>query len=307
MSSANDLRGVTLAAKRPGRDAGVEGWRFDCLVPRFARLDEYLADWMIAPRGFEVLRSRLMSFDLAAHIRATAGAPPRPVALAYDTIEARNGNKVAVVRMVGPMMKGQSSLGGSASTIAVRRAIRQAAQDDDVVGIALAVDSPGGTVAGTKDLADDVRAAARRKPVIAHADDMTASAAYWVSSQADEVWANASTALVGSIGTIISIQESAGRADRLGTRERVFMTGPLKDVGGDSPISAEGAAYLQKLAEDLQVEFDAAVKRGRRLTAAQLAEVRSGAIFTAADAQRLGLINGVRSLESTIEALASTK
>jgi signal peptide peptidase SppA len=275
------------------------------LVPHFARLDEYAGLWMIAPVGYERLRLQLASIDLAAHVQAAAAAP-RPVATSYAVAEARNGRKVALVNLAGPMMKGQSSLGG-ASTIAARRAVRQAAADSEIAGIVLAVDSPGGTVAGTADLAADVRAAARKKPVVAHADDLMASAAYWVGSQADEIWANAPTALVGSIGTIISVTESAGRAERIGQRERVFATGPLKDVGGDNPITDEQAAYLQGLAETLQLEFDAAVKKGRRLSAAQMAEVKSGAVFPAPEAQRLGLINGVRSLEATIDAVASSK
>lgn len=275
------------------------------LSPHFARLDEYVGLWMLSPLGYEQLRLQISGIDLSAHIKAAA-ATPRPVSTSFETIQSRNGSKVALVRMAGPMMKGQSSLGG-ASTIATRRSIRQAANDPDVSGILIAVDSPGGTVAGTQDLANDVRFAARKKPVIAHADDMMASAAYWVGSQADEIWANAPTALVGSIGTIISVTESPGRAERLGIRERTFTTGPLKDVGGDSPITDEQASYLQNLANQLQTEFDAAVKKGRRMSTAQMTEVKSGAVFPASDAQRLGLINGIRSLESTIEALASTK
>lgn len=276
------------------------------LVPHFARLDEYLGLWMLSPVGFDRFRLDMESFDLAAHVRAVTAAPARQVSTAFETLEARNGRKVALVRMAGPMMKGQSSLGG-ASTIAARRAIRQAAADSEISGILLGISSPGGTVAGTADLAGDVRAASRRKPVIAHADDEMASAAYWVGSQADEVWANDRTALVGSIGTIIEVKETSGRAERLGMKERLFTTGPFKAVGGDNPITAEQADYVQNLANSLQAEFDAAVKKGRRLSAAQLAEVRTGAVFPAAEAQRLGLINGIRSLESSVEALASAR
>ena len=274
-------------------------------VPHFARLDEYLGPWMIYPPAFDALVAAARSVDLGAHVRAALAAPAK-VPTAAETVEASNGKKVGVVRVLGPMMKGQASMGGT-STVAARRQIRSAATDPEISGILLAFDSPGGTVAGTADLAADVRFAARRKPVIAHADDLLASAAYWVASQADEVWANAPTALVGSIGTLIEVTESPGRAERLGVRERVFSTGPLKAVGGDAPITDEQASYLQSLADKLQVEFDAAVKKGRRLSAAQMNEVRSGAVFVADDAQRLGLVNGVRSLGATIDALAGAK
>lgn len=275
------------------------------LVPHFARLSEYAGPWLVYPPAFDALVSAARSIDLAAHVRA-ASAAPKEVPTSAEVVEAGNGKRVAVVKVLGPMMKGQSSMGGT-STVAARRQVRSAAADPEIAGILLAMDSPGGTVAGTADLAADVRAAARRKPVIAHADDLLASAAYWVASQADEVWANAPTALVGSVGTLIEVTESHGRAERLGQRERVFSTGPLKAVGGDTPITDEQASYLQNLADSLQVEFDAAVKKGRRLSAAQMAEVRTGAVFPAADAQRLGLVNGVRSLGATIDALAGAK
>ena len=111
--------------------------------------------------------------------------------------------------------------------------------------------------------------------------------------------------MVGSVGTMLEVTESVGRAERLGTRNRVFSSGPLKAIGGDHPITDEQSAYLQNLVEELQTEFDAAVKKGRRLSAAQMQEVKTGAVFTARKAESLGLINGVRSLDATIEALAS--
>lgn len=273
------------------------------LIPYFARLSDYIGPWLIYPPVADLYFALASGIDLAAHIRARAAAPVK-VNTAYQSLEAKNGRRVAMVSLLGPLMKGESSMGG-ASTIAARRAIRSAATDSEISGILLAIDSPGGTVAGTQDLAADVKAASRKKPIIAHIDDLGASAAYWAASQADEVWVNAPSAMVGSVGTMLEVTESEGRSQRLGTRLRVFASGPLKAVGGDHPVTDEQAAYLQNLVEELQTEFDAAVKKGRRLSAAQMQEVRTGAIFTARKAEALGLINGVRSLDATIEALAS--
>src|SRR5581483_9650939 len=106
----------------------------------------------------------------------------------------------------GMLMKGQSSMGGT-STVMARRDIRQAVADQDVAGILLAIDSPGGTVAGTDDLAAEVRQARTSKPVWAAIDDLGASAAYWVASQTQRVTVNSPTALVGSIGTLQVIRD----------------------------------------------------------------------------------------------------
>lgn len=66
-------------------------------------------------------------------------------------------------------------------------------------------------MAGTDDLARDVKAASRAKPLWAHIEDMGASAAYWVASQASKITANSETALVGSIGTLQVIHDHTGQ------------------------------------------------------------------------------------------------
>jgi signal peptide peptidase SppA len=218
-----------------------------------------------------------------------------------------SGKSIARVVVRGTMMKGQSSFGGT-STVALRRDIRQAAADPNVSGILLDIDSPGGTVAGTADLAAEVRAARRRKPVWAHIDDLGASAAYWVASQADQLFANDRTALVGSIGTVLTVYDQSAAAEAQGVKPLVFATGPLKGAGAPgSPVTEEQRNYFQSIVDDSQVSFDAAVKNGRNFTADQLAAVKTGGVFPAAKALDLGLIDGIRSIDRTLEALARAK
>ena len=80
-----------------------------------------------------------------------------------------------------------------------QRLVEQAAEDPVVAAILLRVDSPGGTVAGVSDLAEAVYAARKVKPVSAYISDLGASAAYYIASQAQRLYAD-SDALVGSIG-----------------------------------------------------------------------------------------------------------
>lgn len=276
--------------------------RHSVSVPYFARLTEYAGPWLIEPSAAQSLLRLVNSIDLRAHVAAGL-AQPKAVASPLESVSGKGGKTIAVVNLAGPLMKQQSSMGGT-STVAARRAIRQAAADQTVSAILLRIDSPGGTVAGTADLAADVRAARSSKPVWAQIEDTGASAAYWVASQASQIWANADTALVGSIGTLIRVVESAGTPDANGNREVAFATGPYKAIG-HKPLTEDEAAVVQQLAESLQVPFDAAVKKGRRLTDAQLAAVRTGQAWTAPEAQRLKLIDGVRSMDETLKALSS--
>lgn len=272
----------------------------DPLLPpvRTARLSDYIGLWAMEFSHAAALADALNRCDPVA---LSARAPGAPSSL--EMVHGRGEKRVAVVRVVGPLMKGQSWFGGT-STVQTRRDIRAAAADASVSGILLAIDSPGGTVAGTADLAAEVKAARRKKPLWAHIDDLGASAAYWVASQADQIFANQPTAEVGNIGTVGTVVDDSKAMEAKGVKVHVFSTGPLKRVGW-GPLSDEQAAYLQAQVDGAQTHFDAAVRSGRGLTADQMAEVRSGAIYPAARAKDLRLIDGIRPLEQTLSALAA--
>lgn len=276
------------------------------LVPHFTRLEEYAGVWAMEERAFIAQWQVAANADLVAHIRQ---AQPKTAADIGGTemIRAKGGKSVAVVRVVGTLMKQRASMGGT-STLDIRRQVRQAASNPDVSAILLAVDSPGGSAAGTDDLAQDVKAATRKKPVWAHISDLGASAAYWIASQAEVVYANSATALVGSIGTLMTLYDMSGLAEREGVKTLVFATGPLKGAGArGAPITEEQQAYFQGIVNATQEAFDAAVMKGRRLTATQLAAVRSGAVWPATTAKELKLIDGIKSLDATIESLAAQR
>lgn len=270
-------------------------------VARTARLDEYLGAWHCEPGRFLALW-RL--FERAEFGRAAQQAGRGSN---VDFVPGPAGKSVAVVKMAGVLMKQMSWWGGT-STLQLRRDVRQAAADPNVSAILLAIDSPGGTVAGTDDLASEVKAARRKKPVWAHIDDLGASAAYMVASQADMIYANNATALVGSIGTLQVVYDYSAAAEREGVRVLKFATGPLKGAGTPgTAVTEEQAAYFQKLVEDGQRSFDAAVRNGRGMSAKELAAVRTGGVFSADEAQALKLIDGIRPLDRTIEAVTNAK
>lgn len=275
------------------------------LVPHFARLHEHFGVWAITSKAAEGLWQVVRSMDLSAHIRSAAVNPQR-VELPLRMTPGRGKSSIASVQILGVMMKSQMSLGGT-STVAIRRAVRQAADDPNVSGILLEIDSPGGTVAGTADLAEDVKAATRRKPVYVQVHDLCCSAAYWVASQADKIYVNQATAEVGSIGTAWGFEDSSGAAEKTGVKEVMFTSGHLKRYGGGLGFTAEQSAHAQALVNDLQVEFTASVRRGRGLSDTRLEKVLTGAVFTANQAQQLGLIDGIQSAEKTLSQLMSAK
>jgi signal peptide peptidase SppA len=208
--------------------------------------------------------------------------------------------------LTGTLQKAVSSMSDGTSTVEARRQIRQAAQDPDVGAILLAIDSPGGTVAGTADLAADVLAARKSKPVWAFADDLCASAAYWAGASADRLFANDRTALVGSIGTLSVVYDLSGAAEQAGIKALVFGTGPLKGTGAPgAPVTDAQQDYIRGMVEDAQVSFDAAVQKGRSLTDKQLADAKTGGVFGAAEALDRKLIDGIKSFDAVVNDLAA--
>lgn len=267
-------------------------------IPVFARIDEYAGLWLMSPQHFAAMGQAVRALDFRQH----SAVKIEP--LAVESVAAVGGQTISLLRLQGLLMKGRSSMGGT-STIEARREIRNAANDPNTAAIMLAIDSPGGTVAGTSDLADEIRNARKSKPVWAHIEDLGASAAYWAASQAERIFANAATALVGSIGTIQTVYDVSANFEKEGVKTFVFSTGPLKGTGAmGTKMTEEQAAYLQDLVDSMQASFDAGVKKGRNLTTAELNNVRHGGVFTASEAIKAKLIDGIQPLGKSINDLA---
>lgn len=275
-------------------------------VPLLPRLSDWLGLWAIEPSYAQSLLRAVCEIDWPSHLRAFDDddadlAARRTVAAdVFEKVTAK-GKNLAVVSLAGPLMKSRTSTGGGTSTVAARRQIRAAARDEDVSGILLRIDSPGGTVAGTDLLAREVMEARRSKPVVAQIEDVGASAAYWVASQAWRTFASTPTAMVGSIGTYMAVEKRA--AGEL----VVFRSGPHKGAGLDGEITEQQASHLQSIVDGLQQQFNEAVGKGRRLSAEQIAEVATGATWLAGQAASLKLIDGIQSVEQTLDLLASMR
>lgn len=210
---------------------------------------------------------------------------------------------VAVIAINGQMVKGDSSFGGT-SSIRTQRLVRQAAQDDAVGAIMLYIDSPGGTVAGTEDLVDEVGAARNAKPVHAYVSDLGASAAYWVASQADYISAN-SLAEIGSIGVFAIVEDTSKAYDAAGVKVHVVSTGELKGAFADGvEITQPQIDHLQSIVDGINTVFLRSVADGRKMNLRDVKAVADGRTMLAADAKTVGLIDRVESFDDAMARIA---
>lgn len=268
-------------------------------------LDQYVGLWAIDETSGMQLWDHARRMGIRQHVSDTVAAD-RNIAGPTTTSESADELTIAIVEINGTMTKRGSSLSNAGGTVLVRQAIRRFARDTAVDGIMLRIDSPGGTVAGTADLAAEVAAAAKNKPVYAYAEDTVASAAYWVASQADKVFANNRTAKIGSIGTLLYLYDFSAMAEKDGVRPVVIKTGEFKGTGvPGAPVTEQQEAYLQEIVDQTQAEFTAGVMAGRNMTTEQVAAVATGRVYNAGEAQKLGLIDGIQSFDETLTALTA--
>ena len=209
-----------------------------------------------------------------------------------------------VIAKYSRMVNGSSQPRGT-SVETLRRQIEGALADSDVTSIFLQVESPGGNIAGLADLADLIFEGRRSKPVTAYADDMAASAAYWLGAQADQFLASQS-AEVGSIG-VYSIYVDTSRAlENKGVRVIPVASGAHKTTGYPGTQISEAQLEPIRTVIDQHYEmFVRAVLRGRAphgMTEDRLREVADGRMFVAAEAQRVGLVDGVMNLRKAMKS-----
>lgn len=261
----------------------------------FPYIDQYVGPWCMEPARLQAAAAVVRGADMTHH-----SAAPSRVGTGEDDYE-RDGD-TAIVRISGAMMKHESSLGTNTSTVRVRRALRAIAGVDAIKSVLLVVDSPGGTYAGTADLARDVAALSKRKPVIAFVEDIAASAAYWVISQATRIIAS-ETSEIGSIGTYAIIEDTSTAATLSGVKVHVLSTGEYKGAGAPgAPITDHHLAEWQRVINELNGYFLAAVARGRSIPISQVRELADGRVHVAREAVALGLVDDVGTYEAALSA-----
>ena len=181
--------------------------------------------------------------------------------------------------------------------------LEKAEQDPAVKAVVLRVNSPGGTVSASDLLYQTVLRFKEKthKPVIASAQEVAASGAYYLSCAADKIVVQP-TSVVGSIGVIFETFDISGTMAKIGARSDVIKSGPLKDMGSlFKPLTGDERAVMQGMVDEYFARFKDIVKTGRKLDDARVAAVSDGRVFSGARAVELGLADQTGLLEDALE------
>ena len=225
---------------------------------------------------------------------------------ATDAARAQAGEAIAVLPMVGIMSQRGSMMDdmsgpGGVSTQQFSRAFRQAMEDPQVGKVIIDVDSPGGNVYGVDELASEIFAARGRKDVIAVANSLMASAAYYAMSGAAEIVVTPGGE-VGSIGVLALHDDMSAMLEMRGIKPTLVTAGKFKaEFSPDFPLSDEARAHLQEDVDRYYGMFLRAVARGRGVSVAAVrGGFGEGRVVGAQEAVKLGMADRVATLEETI-------
>ena len=214
---------------------------------------------------------------------------------------------VATVPITGPIFRYANlftQFSGATSIEMTAQDLARAKDDRDVNSVLLAVDSPGGTVNGTNELAKMVGAVAAVKPVVAYVSGAGASGAYWIASAASQVFAD-ETAQLGSIGVVGAFIDDSKRQEARGIKQLTFVSSqsPLKRPDLESE---EGRAAMQARVDKLAQVFIEAVARNRNVDPETVTQqFGRGDVLPGAEAVAAGMADGISSYEEVLAGLSS--
>lgn len=244
--------------------------------------------------------------DIAA-LEARAGKP-----LSRDRREliGQVVDGVAVLDLEGPLAKRMSSVNAACegtSTNLIFDFFTQAVNDPSIKGIILNIDSPGGTVDGTMDLARAVYNARGKKPIVTLVDGQMCSAACWIGSAADAVYLANETSMAGSIGVVITHVDYSEALKKAGIVATEITAGKYKRaVSSYKPLDEEGRSQLQEMADDIYTLFVDDMATFKGLSVDQVLDrMAEGRVFLGQKAIDAGLADGVSSLDALIAQLSA--
>jgi signal peptide peptidase SppA len=273
-------------------------------------VDILTSPWAILPEKLLEIQAiyqthlRGEKIDLSI-IEARLGRPlanePKP----YEVVKG-----VAVIEMEGIVAKRMSmfsKISGGVSTYHVQEQFDAAMNDPKVKAVLLAIDSPGGSVDGTAELAGMIHAARGEKPVVAFTDGLMCSAAYWIGSAADAIYISGDTPQVGSIGVVASHMDISKAEEMMGVKTTEIAAGKYKRIASrHMPLSKEGRQNIQEMVDYVYSAFVADVAKHRGVSEEQaLEQMADGRIFYGRQAVNAGLVDGVSTMEELIEKMAS--
>lgn len=217
--------------------------------------------------------------------------------------EKRSKNRIAVVYAIGGIDDGSKS---GIDSEKISKELLKLADDDKIKAVVLRVNSPGGSAFGSEQIWHSVGVVKAKKPLVVSMGDYAASGGYYISCQADRIFAQPTT-LTGSIGIFGIFPNTKGLVDKIGLKFDNVKTNKFSNFGDMyRPMTDEEKAILQKYIEQGYNLFTKRCADGRGLSQDSIKAIAEGRIYSGIDALSLGLVDELGGLNEAI-AFAAQK
>jgi protease IV len=205
----------------------------------------------------------------------------------------QEGKALALIDVGGVMTRG-GGVSDEGITTPLLKMLKRAGEDDDVQGVLLRLNTPGGSVTDADLIYHQIKALQKRgKRVLLLMDDTCASGGYYVALAADEVWALPTT-ITGSIGVLISALNFSDMMSRYGVTDVSITSGANKSLlSPTQPLNAAHQAILKGIVQELYERFVRLLKEGRKLEDEVARGLADGRVFTAQQALEAKLIDKI--------------
>ncbi len=244
--------------------------------------------------GAHAKNGRLHPIDQTRYLQATGGDNPAP----------DNHKRIALVVVEGDIIDG-ASVPGSAGGQTIARLITAARHDQHVKAMLLRVNSPGGSITGAERIRRAVVATrAAGKPVVVSMAGLAASGGYWISMNANQIWAEPST-ITGSIGVFGIVPTFAKTLHKLNIHTDSVGTTPLSNaLNLTRPLSSPVKTFLQAGIEHAYNLFVSKVASARHMQKSAVKKIAQGRVWSGAAAARIGLVDHLGGLIPAEKAAA---
>ncbi|MCU0831775.1 MAG: signal peptide peptidase SppA [Rhizobiaceae bacterium] len=228
------------------------------------------------------LRRKLAFWRVAAILVAGVAIVAAGLA-AGDGLGLGQGDHIARIPVSGTILNDAARI----------KRIADAADNERVKAIIIAVDSPGGTTVGGESLHEAIIKAKAKKPVVAEVSTLAASAGYMIASATDHIVARESS-IVGSIGVLVQMPNISTLMGRVGISVDEVKSSPLKaEPNFLNPTTPEELAMMERMIRDSYDWFVDLVIENRKMTRAQVTALADGSVFTGRQAKANGLIDSL--------------
>lgn len=223
---------------------------------------------------------------------------------AASTVEDYSKNDIiAVIYAQGEITGGEGDVNviGEGS---IKRSLQEAREDDDVKAIVLRVNSPGGSALTSELIWREIEITKKTKPVVVSMGNYAASGGYYISANADRIFAEPNT-ITGSIGVFGMLPNMNQLGKNIGINAEQVKT--HENASGYSvfePMDENFKGFVLESIEKTYATFLKRVADGRKMTTEQVDAIAQGRVWTGVDAQKLGLVDEIGGLDAAIKYAA---